>query len=152
MTFPVIYPNSSSHASSGMSFLPQYSCVFSQLEHASSLFLVSSHCCTFPSVGCTASPHFLFSFSTTMFGHSHLWCPIPLHLKHCTSSTTSCLPTFSSSLTLHCITLLAIFSNLFWETGFPFTSFIFLQLWTRCPNFLHPVTNFIWTITPEILD
>ena len=81
----------------------------------------------------------LFSFSTTMFGHSHLQCPVPLHLKHCTSSTTSCLLTFTSFLKPHLITLLASTSNLFWRVDLPFSSCsLFLQLWTKCPNFLYP--------------
>ena len=80
----------------------------------------------------------LFSLSTSMFEHFHLWCLTFQHLKHFTSSssTISCLLTFTSSLTLYCITLFAITSNLFQRISFPFISFLFLQLQTRCPNLL----------------
>ena len=80
-----------------------------------------------------------FVTPTLIFGHFHLRCPIPQHLKHLTSSIVSCLLTFTSSLTPHCITLLAITSNLFWRTDFLFFStLLFLQLQARCPNLLHP--------------
>ena len=122
MTSPVIYPNSSGLASSGMSFISQYSCTFSQLECTSSPFLAFSYCYTFSSVEHTAPSHLLFFFSTAMFGHSHLQCLVPLHLKHCTFFTTSCLLTFTFSLRPHLITLLASTSNLFWRVDLPFFS------------------------------
>ena len=82
---------------------------------------------------------FLFFFSTSIFGHSHLRCPTFQHLKHFTFSIISCLLTFTSCLTLHCITLLAITSNLFWRINLLFSfSFLFLQLQARCPNLLYP--------------
>ena len=125
MTSPVIHSNSSGLISSGTSFISQYSCAF-------------SHCCAFSSVGRATPSHLLFSFSTAMFGHSHLWCPVPLHLKHCTSSTTSCLLTFTSFLRPYLITLLDSTLNLFWRVDLPFSSCsLFLQLQTKCPNFLH---------------
>ena len=122
MTFPVIHPNSNNHASSGTFSTPQYSCIFSQLEHAGSSFLTFSCYCAFPFIGYAASSHFLFFFSISMFGYSHLQYPILLHLKHCTSSTTSCLLTFTSSLILYFITLLANTLNLSQRTDFPFFS------------------------------
>ena len=138
MTSPVIHPNSSSLASSSLFFISQYSCAFFQLGCTGFLFLVFSHYCTFPSVECAAPSHLLFSFSTAMFGHSHLWCPVPLHLKHCTSSTTSCLLTFTFFLRPYLITLLDSTLNLFWRVDLPFSSCsLFLQLQTKCPNFLH---------------
>ena len=122
MTSPVIHPNSSGLASSSTSFISQYSCAFFQLERTGSFFLAFSHCCAFPSVERAAPSRLLFSFSTAMFGHSHLQCPVPLHPKHCTSFTTSCLLTFTFSLRPHLITLLASTSNLFWRVDLPFFS------------------------------
>ena len=113
--------------------MPLYSCTFLYKEYAS-----LSPCCTFCrlTTHATSSSLFLF-FSTSMFGHSHLQCPIPQHLKHLTSSTISFLPIFTSSLTLHLITLLNNTSNLFLGISFPFFSFfLFLQLQARCLNFL----------------
>ena len=112
-----------------------YSCTFSHRGHAGLL-----SCCAFHGLAThTASFFFFLCFFTLIFGHSHLKCPTLQHLKHFTSSSTFCYLTSTSSLTLHCITLLANTSNLFWEIGFPFSPLLlFLQLQARCPNFLYP--------------
>ena len=97
-------------------------------------------CCTFCNLATyTISSSLLLLFPTSIFGHSHLRCLVPQHLKHLTPFIVSCLFTFTFSLTLHYITLLAITSNLFWRINFPFSStLLFLQLWARCLNLLHP--------------
>ena len=137
ITSPVIYPNFNNYVSSSTFSILQYSYAFSQLGCIGSIFFTFSCCCTFPLIGCTASSCLLFSFSTSMFGHFYLQCPIPLYLKHCTFFTISCLLTFTPPPTPYYITLLAIISNLFWEIGFLFVSLLlFLQLWARYPNFL----------------
>ena len=73
-----------------------------------------------------------------LLGHSFYQCPSSLYLKHCIASSSFL---FLSSLhisTLHFIILLNSISNLFWGANFFFSPTpLFLQLWTRCPNFLH---------------
>ena len=98
-----------------------------------------SSCCAFCGLTtCAASSLLLLSFSTFIFEHSHLKCPTPQHLKYLIFPTISFLLVLTSSLTPHCITLLAITSNLFWGVSFPFiSSFLFLQLQARYLNLLH---------------
>ena len=119
----------------GIPLSPQYSCAFLYKKHAG-LFSCYTFCRL---TACATSSLLLLFFSTSIFGHSHLQYPTPQYLKHCTPfSTVSCFLTFTSSLTSHCITLLAIASNLFWEIGFPFAPFfLFLQLQARYLSFLH---------------
>ena len=126
--------SSKSTPSRGVFYFLQYSCTFSYVECTSFLFY-----CTFCSLAtCTASFSLLFFFSTSIFGYFHLRCPTLQHLKYFTFSVISCLLTFTSSLTLQYITLLAITSNLFWRISFSFFShFLFLQLQARCPNLLY---------------
>ena len=130
-TSSVIYPLSSRRAPSrGMLHSSQYSCTFSHMGHTDLL-----SCCAF----CRLATHAAFSFlslllSTSMFGHSYLWCPTPQHLKHFTPfSFLSCYLTSTSPLTPHCITQLANTLNLFLRISFPSSSpILFLQLQTRC--------------------
>ena len=118
----------------GILFSLQYSCTFSHIGCASLL-----SCCAFCGLATYIAFFFLlFFFLTSIFGHSYLkWLTLQ-HLKHFTFSIISYLLTFTSSLTSHYITLLAITSNLFWEINLLFSSpFLFLQLWARCPNLLY---------------
>jgi len=58
------------------------------------------------------------------------------YLKYCTVFSFFCFLT-TSSLILHCITLLANIADLFWGTDFFFSfSFLFLQFQAKCLNFL----------------
>jgi len=130
------YPSSLKSAPFGGTFhFSQYSYTFSSIGHAS-----LPCCCAFCGLAiCTISFSLFLFFSTSIFKYSYLRYPIPQHLKHLTPSIVFCLLTFTFSLTLYCITLLAITSNLFWGIDFLFSStLLFLQLWTRCPNLLHP--------------
>ena len=108
-------------------------------HHSLSSYTGLSCCCAFCSLATyVISSFFLFFFLTSIFEHSYLRCLTLQYLKHFTFSIISCLLTFTSSLTLHCITLLAITSNLFWGIDFSFSfPFLFLQLQARCLNFLH---------------
>ena len=109
-----------------------YSCTFLYKKCAS-----FSPCCVFCGLAtCTASLSFFFFLLTSIFGHSHLKCITFQHLKHLTSSTVLFLLILTSSFIPYLITLLNNTSNLFLGIGFPFSSsFLFLQLWTRYPNF-----------------
>ena len=82
----------------------------------------------------------LFSSSCLLFsfflrGHFLYLCSFSLYLKHSTTiSSYLFIILFSTS---HCIILLVNILNLFWKTIFSFSfSPLFLQFWTRCPNFL----------------
>ena len=109
---------------------------------SSTLLNLLSPSCTFPFTGHTG-PFYWCAFcgfatcATLSFfsynGHSLHLCPFSLHLKHSATTTSYLLIIFSS--TPHCITLLPNTSNLFWGTTVLFSpSFLFLQLWARCPN------------------
>ena len=132
--------SSKSVPSGGAFYSPQYFYIFFHMGYTGLL-----SCCAFCGLATHAvSSSLLFFFSTSIFGYFHLGYLIPQHLKHFTSSIISCLLTFTFSSTLHCITLLAVTSNLFWGIGFPFSScFLFLQLQARCPNLLHSNTPFL---------
>ena len=137
----VIHPLSSkSVPSRGVFHFSQYSCAFFYVGYTSLLFYYTF--CGL--VTYVASFSFLFFFSISIFGHFHLECSTPQYLKHCTPFfTVFYFFTFTSSFTLHCIILFAIISNLFWEISFLFiSSFLFLQLQTRCLNFLHSQYTF----------
>ena len=131
----MIYPLSSRKAPSrGMLYLSQYSCTFSHIGHAG-LF----SCYAFYGLAtCITSSSLLLSLSTFMFEHFHFWCSTPQHLKYFTfSSSLFCHLIFTSLLILYYITQLINTLNLFLEIGFLSSSpILFLQLWTRCPNFL----------------
>ena len=91
--------------------------------------------CTFLYIECTSFSFSHLLFSTSMFGHFHLQCLTPQHLKPFTSSA-SCHLIYLSPPSLLFITLLVSISNLFWDFLLFSFSFPFLQLQARCPNFL----------------
>jgi len=114
--------------------LSQYFYTFSHVEYASLL-----SCYAFCGLAIhTVSSFALLPLSTSMFGHSHFWCPTLQHLKHCISSSPLFYCLISTlPLTPYCITWLTNTSNLFLGIGFPFSSLtLFLQLQARCLNFL----------------
>ena len=88
-----------------------YSCTFLHKEYAG-----FSSCCVFCRLAiCTVFSSLFLFLLILIFGHFHLKCPTPQHLKHLTSSTISFLLILTSSLTPYLITLLDNTSNLFLE-------------------------------------
>ena len=78
------------------------------------------------------------SLSFPLLGHSFYQCPSSLYLKHCIASSSFLFFSYLLIFTLYFIILLNSISNLFWEADFFFSPTpLFLQLWTRCPNFLY---------------
>ena len=87
--------------------------------------------------GITTCPTFSPLFFP-LLGHSFYQCPSSLYLKHCIAFSSFFSFSYLLISTLYFIILLNSISNLFWGADFFFSpTSLFLQLWTRCPNFLH---------------
>ena len=162
ITSLVYYPSSNRCTLLGMPF-PQCSCAFHHktytelLLHSSccasyglvtytALFsstLFNFYCCTFCSITtCTALSPFISLFFFFHNRHSLYLCSLSSHLKHSTTTITSCL-LIILLFTSHYFTLLLNTSNLFWGIIVLFSLFLLsLQLWARCPNPLQFLHNF----------
>ena len=120
---------------------PQYSYTFYYRMYAR--LLLHSFCYTSCGIAiCAVSSTTCIFLSPFQKEHSLHLCPFSLYLKHSTSIVSYLL--IILSFTLYCITLLNNTLNLFWGVVVPFSSsFLFLQLWTRCLNPLQFLHNFL---------
>ena len=99
---------------------------------------------------CTTFSPFISLLFFSYNGHSLHLCPFFLHLKHLTTITSCLLIILSSNP--YCITLLLNTLNLFQEVV-PFSSFcLFLQLQTRCSNFLQLLYSFLFLSSSSSLS